>query len=366
MKKQLLLLICIFSGTVRTQELTSQLEGKERICAVAIIGGGPAGLAAALPPARAGLKPCIFEGPKPLGELSESYVVENWPGVEKGSGAALMQKFEKQVEEFDARILPYNVTDVDFSSWPYKLTLNDGSTLHALTIIIATGASQKKLNIEGETTYWGKGLFSCGICDGSYTRGKDTIVIGGGDIAIQRVLQLAYLAQKVTIIAPEPALTAHESMIKKLDGLSNVTKIYNKEVTKIIGDGSKISEVELRDTATGELSQFPTQSIFLSSNLTPNTDLFTGKLSFDTAGCIQLPNCRTQETQLKGVFAAGTVADPHYRQIGVIIGDGTKAGIDAKKFLDDRGYNQHTARSLYEPAPLDHPSIRQAKRHTRV
>ena len=250
--KNLLLLIILSFAAIRAE----LFEGKDQICPVAIIGGGPAGLAAALPPGRGGYEPCVFEGPKPLGELSESYIVENWPGLEKESGADLMQKLEKQVAQFNARILPYNVADVDFSSWPYKLTLNDGTTLHALTIIIATGASQKRLNIEGETTYWGKGLFSCGICDGSFTRGKDTIVIGGGDIAIQRVLQLAPLARKITIIAPGPALTAHESMIQKLDGLNNVEKIYNKEVTKIIGNGSQISEVELRDTSTHELSQF--------------------------------------------------------------------------------------------------------------
>ena len=214
MKK--LLLLIIFSFAAVQAEPSSQ-KGPDLPCSD--YWWRPCRTRSCLTTRRGGYEPCVFEGPKPLGELSESYIVENWPGLEKESGAALMQKFEKQVAQFNARILPYNVTDVDFSSWPYKLTLNDGTTLHALTIIIATGASQKRLNIEGETTYWGKGLFSCGICDGSYTRGKDTIVIGGGDIAIQRVLQLAPLARKITIIAPGPALTAHESMIQKLDGL---------------------------------------------------------------------------------------------------------------------------------------------------
>lgn len=356
-------LLFIFIGTACTvyapidpKQIPELLKNKDPFIHVAIIGSGPTGYAAGIPPARAGYRTVIFQGPKPGGELMDSAIVENWPGVPKDSGAASMAKLEKQVVQFGALLDPSTITDVDFSSWPYKLTTNNGTIVYALTIIIATGATQKKLGIENEDLYWGRGLFSCGICDASFTKNKDTVIIGGGDIAIQRALQVGSHAKTITIIVPDSRLTATESMQKKLRCLKKATILYNKKVTKIVGNDEGITHIELEDTDTGATSLFSAQSIFLSTSLTPTTELFKNKLEFDQYGCIKLKESRTQETAIVGVLAAGTVADPRYRQIATIIGDATKAAIDALRLLSQWGFDgahkELIQDRLYKPVPL--------------
>lgn len=352
----------------RPEEAPLLLEGKDNLIPVAIIGGGPAGLAAAIPSARGGYFTVVFQGPKPLGELMDALIVENWPGMKKTTGMSSMLKLERQVGSFGAALVPLEVVKADFSQWPFPLTLSDGTLTHALTVIIATGASQKKLGIKGEDIYWGKGLFSCGMCDATFTRDKDTVVIGGGDIAIQRALQLAPKAKTITFIVSGPRMTAHESMQQKLKGLDTIKMIFNKEVTAIEGNGTTISHIELIDTKTQKTSKLHTQSVFLSTSLTPNTDLFKNQLPFDAAGCIKLKEGRTQETEIEGVLAAGTVADPRYRQVAVIMGDGTKAAMDAARLLSKWGFdgplrnkiNQH----LYKPTAQQHVDIQDLQRIT--
>lgn len=339
-----LLIICTgvsFSlcAPIDSKEAQAALEGKQNIIHAAILGSGPTGFAASIPFARAGYRTIIFQGPKPGGELMDSAIVENWPGMPKQSGAQSMNELEKQALHFGALLDSSTITDIDLSTWPFKLKTSDGNEVIALTIIIATGASQKKLGIENEDVYWGRGLFSCGICDASFTQGKDAVVIGGGDIAIQRALQLAPQAKTVTLIVPGSRLTATESMQKKIRCLKHVSTIHNKIITKIEGDGNIINGIELKDTTTGELSPFKTQCIFLSTGLTPNTELFKGKLELDQFGCIKLKEGRTQETAVEGVMAAGNVADPRYRQVATIIGDGTKAAIDGLKLLSQWGFD---------------------------
>ncbi len=355
------LLVCasataLLYAPIDQKNIPELLQGKENLIHVAIIGSGPAGYAAAIPPARAGYRTVVFQGPKPGGDLMDSAVVENWPGLPKESGHASMNKLEKQVVQFGALLDPATIASIDFSSWPFKLTTTTDTTVHALTVVIATGASQRKLGIENEDIYWGRGLFSCGICDAGFTQDKDAIVIGGGDIAIQRVLQIAPKAKSVTLIVSGPRLTAVESMQKKLRCLKNVSVVVQKKVIKIVGDDSNITHVELEDVVTGEPSKLATQTIFLSTGLTPNTDLFKGKLELDKNGCIKLKDGRTQETPVEGVMAAGNVADPRYRQVAVIVGDATKAAIDALKFLSQWGfdgpYKETIQNRLYKPAPL--------------
>lgn len=347
------------------------LEDKDKLAYVAIIGGGAAGYAAAIPAARAGYQPIIFQGPKPGGELMDSAIIENWPGLPKDSGALMMHKLEKQAVQFGALLDPATVIDIDFSSWPYKLTTNTGQTVHALTVIIATGASQKKLGIENEDVYYGNGLFSCGICDAFFTKNRDAVIIGGGDIAIQRALQIAPKAKTITLITDKEHLTANESMKQKLKCIKHASVLAHKKVTKIVGDGEKIDHVELVDPITQEPSTFKTQAIFLSTGLTANSDLFKGKLELDSDGCIKLKDDRSQETPIEGVMACGTVADPLYRQVATVIGDATKASLDAlralsKKGIDDAQKEGILAR-LYKPTPLAHiKSIRSVSEFSKI
>ncbi len=349
----------------RPEEVALLIEGKKNIIPVAVIGGGPAGLAATIPPARGGFYTVAFQGPKPLGELIDALIVENWPGMKKTTGMESMLKLERQALSFGAVVVPLEVTQIDLSQWPFVMTLSDGTQAHALTVIIATGASQKKLGIKGEDTYWGKGLFSCGMCDATFTKDKDTIVIGGGDIAIQRALQLSPKAKSVTLIVPEPKMSAHESMQKKLKDMHNIKMIYNKEVVAIEGDGAMISHVNLVDTKTKRSSTLPTQSVFLSTSLTPNTELFKDQLELDNTGCIKLKEGRTQETDIEGVLAAGTVADPRYRQIPVVTGDATKAAIDAMRLLSKWGFDGPLRRkiesNLYKPTIMENTHIQELK-----
>ena len=344
------------SGQLEQGQVQELLAGKENLAYTVIIGSGPAGYAASLPLSRAGYQPIIFQGPKPGGELMDAAVVENWPAVPKESGAASMNKLEKQAVQFGALLDMNSITDVDFSSWPYKLTTSNNDKLYALTVIIATGASQKKLGIENEDIYWGQGLFSCGICDAAFTQDRDAVVIGGGDIAIQRVLQIAPRAKSVTLIVPGNRLTATESMQKKICCQKHISVLLNKAVKKIEGDGTNITQIELEDLITGEKSILKTEGIFLSTGLTPNTDLFKGKLEFDQFGCIKLKEGRSQETAIEAVMACGTVADNQYRQVATVIGEATKAGIDSLRNLARFGFDgplKETLKGrLYKPMPL--------------
>jgi len=344
------------------EKIPELLKDKQNIIPVAIIGGGPAGLSAAMNPARSGYHTVVFQGPKPGGELNDSEMVENWPAIERQSGAEVMRKLEKQVSEFGAHLVPLVIDDIDFKQWPFKIKLNNGTTAYALTVIICTGSTQRKLGIEGEHTYWGKGLFSCGLCDGSFTKDKSTVIIGGGDIAVQRALQLFRDAKDITMIVPGPHMTAHQSMQDKLKDIDTISFLYNKEIKEIAGTEKDITHVVVYDTVTKETSTVPTTSVFLSTELTPNTELFHGKLPIDKNGCIKLKNSKCQQTSVEGVMAAGTVSDPTYRQVAAINGDGTKAGMDALTFLSQWEFDgQHrtlASTHLYIPPTIPHPLIK--------
>ena len=329
------------------------LEGKTNLIHVAIIGSGPAGLAAAINPIRSGYHTIVFEGFKPGGELINAMIVENVPGLKKESGIQVMHALEQQVKEFGVPLIPQEVTSVDFSQWPFPLMLTDGTTAHALTVIVATGASQKKLGIEGEETYFGKGIFTCGVCDSSFAQGKDVVIVGGNDIAIQRALQLAPLAKTITFIIPGSRMTATKSMQHKLKGIETIRYLFNKTLRKVEGDGTRVSHAELYDTKKRTSSTLITDSIFLSTELTPNTELFKDQLPLEDNGSIKLREDHSQRTPIDGVMAAGCVADPVYRQAAVALGDGTKAGMDALAYLSSWGFDgaskKHITQNLYIP-----------------
>ncbi len=336
-----------------------RLEGKTNLIHVAIIGSGPAGLSASINPSRSGYHTVVFEGLKPGGELVNAMVIENWPGVKRNSGLQAMRALEEQVKEFGVALVPQEVTSVAFSQWPFPLKLSDGTTVHALTVIVATGASQKKLGFEGEEIYFGKGIFTCGLCDSSFAQGKDVIIIGGNDIAIQRALQLVSLAKTITFIVSGPRMTAHKSMQNKLKGINTIRYLFNKKIQKVNGDGNRVSHAELFDTKTQKPSTIMTDSIFLSTKLTPNTELIKDQLPLDANGCIKLRDGNSQQTPIEGIMAAGCVCDAVYRQVAVALGDGTKAGIDALAYLSSWGFDgsskKHITENIYKPPVV--PSI---------
>ena len=364
MKKRTFLIIAIISRytlltALTTADIPELLQHVDNRIPVAIIGSGPAGLSAAIQTARSGYQTVVFQGTKPLGELSDAYIVENWPGIAKTNGEEIMRKLEDQVKSFGTHLVSLTVDAVDFSSWPYKLSLSDDTDVFALTVIIATGSTQKKLGIKGEQRYWGKGLFTCGLCDATFTRDKETAVIGDGDIAIQRALQLAPYAKSITLIIPKEQMTAHKSMLEKIKDNPTIKILPNKLVKEIAGTPQEITHIVLFDSKTQTTLNYPVSSVFLSTELTPSTDLFKGKLPFSDDGCLALEKgSRSQKTDIEGVMAAGTVADSTYRQVGAIAGAGTKAGMDAVSFLSQWGFDgplrSYSSEQLYSPVEITH------------
>lgn len=315
----------------------SSLKDKENVFPIVVIGSGPAGLSAGLYGARAKKNTLVIEGPKPGGLLTETSYVENWPGFKAILGKDLMKELHGQAAHFGAMFLEDKVEKVDFSSWPYVVTTEDGKTIHALTLIIATGASPVSLGIPGEQEYWGKGVTTCAICDAPFYQDKEVIVVGGGDSAIAEAIQLSGYAKKITIMVRKDKMKAVPTNQDLLAGFPKVSVQYNVEVKKILGNKDHVTGVEVYNNKTKTTEIMPIDGVFLAIGHKPNTELFVGKLKLDE-GYIAVHN-RTQATSVPGVFAAGDVEDHRYRQAGVSAGDGIKAALDADMFLSEIGFN---------------------------
>lgn len=303
------------------------LKDKNNIIPLAIIGTGPAGLSAAICGARSGINTTIFSGPNPGGQLKDGILVENWPGVSKNSGAEIMSNLEKQAKDFGVTILNRTIKNIDFSSWPFKL-----DEFYALSIIIATGATPKRLGIENEDKYWIKGILSCPLCDAHLIKNKNTVVIGGGDSAVERVIQLAPYAKEITLILRSNKMRAIYNMYKKVKDFPNVKILFNKDIERFQGDGQRLTGIDIIDTKTKERSTIKVKWVFLSIGFEPNSKLFKKYLDLDPQGYI-IHDCKTQETKIKGIYVAGNVSDNLYKQASTASGDGTKAAINASKFL---------------------------------
>ncbi|MBN1549569.1 FAD-dependent oxidoreductase [Candidatus Babeliales bacterium] len=324
----------------------SSIKSHKQVVDVLIIGSGPAGLSAALYTARSRMHTLIIAGDKPGGQLTETTYVENWPGSEKQLGRSIMSSLENQARRFGAEILQDSVVGADFSKWPYTVQTEDGHTINALSVIITTGAHSVTLGIPGEKEYWGRGVAVCAICDAPFYKKKDAIVIGGGDSAIEKALQLAAFARHVTILVRKTSMRAAPVMQERLDKISGkIDVLYNYDVQRIIGDGDQVTGVEVRNNKTGEVKTLETDGVFLAIGHKPNTDLFKGQLPMTPQGHIHVQG-RSQATLVPGVFAAGEVEDDVYRQAGVAAGDGIKAGLDAVNFLNEIGLNQQFADEL--------------------
>lgn len=296
-----------------------------------IIGSGPAGLTAALYTGRAELKPLVIAGWESGGQLMLTSEVENYPGYEQILGPELMTKFIAQAERFGATLIRKNATKVDFSSRPFKIWVNEELYL-AESVIVATGASAKWLGLESETRLRGHGVSSCATCDGFFFKGRELIVVGGGDTALEDASFLTKFASKVTIVHRRDAFRASKPLIRRVESNPKISFIWNSAVTEILGDAT-VSGVKLKDTITGIESELATQGVFVAIGHQPNTTIFDGHLELDDHGYIQSEGTKTS---VPGVFVAGDVEDVRYRQAVTAAGSGCKAALDAERWLAEQ------------------------------
>ncbi len=302
-----------------------------------IIGSGPAGYTAAIYASRANLSPVLISGSQPGGQLTQTTEVENFPGYPEGvTGFQLMEDLKKQASRFGADIRSGLVTDIDVSSRPFVVTINNNETITAATIIIATGASAKYLGLPDETKYAGLGVSACATCDGFFYRKRTVAVVGGGDTACEEALYLSTLAKKVYLIVRKPFLRASKIMQERVSKTENIEILFNCNTLGLFGEefveGAHI--VENKGTENERKFDIAIDGFFLAIGHKPNTDIFAGKIDLDETGYIKLTT-GTTETNIPGIFAAGDVADPRYRQAVSAAGTGCRAAIDAEKFLNE-------------------------------
>lgn len=308
---------------------------------VVIIGAGPAGLTAAMYTARAKFGTLVITGDEVGGQLTEASYVENWPAREKLPGLDIMNDLKAQAVHFGVQLVFLKVVGVNFNRWPFELKLSNGDTINALTIIIATGGSQKTLDIPGIKEFWGKGIGVCSICDAPFDKGKEVVVIGGGDAAADRALQLSAFAKTVTILVRGPEMRAAAVVQDYLKKEKNISIKCNIDVKKIIGN-DRVTAIEILDKKTNKMSQMPIEAVYFALGFVPRTALFKDVLELDEDGFIKVFD-HTQATSKKGVFAAGTVEDSRYQKSVTAAGDGGKAGIDAIEFLQTIGFTPEKA-----------------------
>jgi len=313
---------------------------KENVVPVLIIGSGPAALSAALYTARGGIDTWLTEGPKPGGLLMDTTEVENWPGTPSIMGPELMSNMKYQLTRFKVHFIDDVVKAVDFHTWPYRITLQDGSLINAMSVIIATGAKPKLLGVAGETKYMGHGVSSCATCDAPFfKKDENVVVVGGGDSAVEEAVQLAKHVNQVTILVRKEKMRAASSMQDRLRGYKNITVKYNLEMQEIVGDGTKVTSVKLMNHETGEIQTMDTAGVFLAIGHDPSSQVFKGHIDMCPMGHIQMFD-RTQGTSVAGVFAAGDVEDSRYRQAIVAAGHGVSAALDAIEFLNEIGFDE--------------------------
>jgi thioredoxin reductase (NADPH) len=299
---------------------------------VIIIGGGPAGYTAALYSARANLRPLVIEGFNWGGQLMITSDVENYPGYADGvMGPAMMQDFRRQAERFGAEFLTDDVTAVDFSERPFRVSVGDDE-FRAESIIIATGASARQLGLESELQLQGRGVSYCATCDASFFRDKVVTVVGGGDSALEEATFISRFASKVYLVHRREEFRASPIMVDRARADEKIEFILNKEIDEIVGD-MKVTGVRLRDTITGETSDLETDGFFVAIGHDPNTTLFLEQLDHEPDSGYLVTKGKSTATNVPGVFAAGDVQDHTYRQAVTAAGSGCAAALDAERFL---------------------------------
>tara|TARA_Y100000589_G_scaffold60604_2_gene51465 strand:+ start:8509 stop:9456 length:948 start_codon:yes stop_codon:yes gene_type:complete len=311
--------------------MTKELEVIETL----IIGSGPAGYTAAIYAARADMKPVVIQGLQPGGQLTTTTDVENYPGYKDGiTGPEMMEDFKAQAERFGTDTRWGMVTKVDFSKRPFKIEIDESKNVLAETVIIATGASAKWLGIEDEKRLNGYGVSACATCDGFFYKGKEVVVVGGGDTAAEEATYLAKLCTKVTLLVRKDKMRASKAMQHRVFNTDNLEVLFNHETKSINGDPKKsgVESVTAINNLNNEEKIINAQGFFVAIGHKPNTDLFKGQLDMDENGYLKI-EAGTSKTKIPGVFAAGDVADHVYRQAVTSAGTGCMAALDAERFL---------------------------------
>lgn len=300
---------------------------------VIIIGSGPAGWTAAIYAARADLKPILFEGPQPGGQLTTTTEVENFPGFPQGIlGQELMAKMREQALRFGTEIVSETVTAVDFSARPFKVTAGD-KTYEAQTVIVSTGATARRLGLESEKALYGKGVSACATCDGFFFRGKTVVIVGGGDSAMEEANFLTRFATKVYLAHRRDAFRASKVMQERTFANPKIEVLWNTAIDEILGvEVGHVTGVRLKDTVTGETRELQLDGVFAAIGHEPNVALFKGVLELDEKNYIKTIPGSTR-TNIDGVFAAGDVQDAKYRQAISAAGTGCMAALEAEKLL---------------------------------
>ena len=301
-----------------------------------IIGGGPAGLTAAIYAGRARVKTLVLVGSLPGGQTANTDIVENYPGFPEGiEGPELAQHFRSQAERFDARVVLDNVTEVDFSTRPFTVRTY-GATYQGQAVIVATGAVPRRLGVPGEEKFFGRGVSVCATCDGFFYRDKKVVVVGGGDSAIAEGIFLTRFASEVIVIHRRDELRAVKIHQEQAFANPKIRFVWDSVVEEILGDQT-VSGVRVRNVKTGETSTIETDGVFIYVGMKPMTELFTSQLELNEQGYII--SDRRQRTNVAGACVAGDVQDPLYRQVVVAAGTGAVAAMEAEKFLAEHSHS---------------------------
>lgn len=303
-----------------------------------IIGSGPAGYTAAIYAARANLKPLLFQGMQPGGQLTITTDVENYPGYPDGVlGPKMMEDFQKQAERFGTEIKFEQVIDVDFRKRPFTLK-TDFDTFQARAVILATGASAKLIGLPSETELMGHGVSACATCDGAFFKQKNVIVVGGGDTAMEEANYLTRFADKVTIVHRREEFRASKIMLERAKKNRKIDWALNKAVVEVLSlpDKKKVRAARLKDTKNGEVTEMPIDGVFVAIGHEPNSKLFEGQIDMDETGYVKVK--KGTYTSVEGVFACGDLMDKTYRQAVTAAGTGCMAAIDAERWLEAQGH----------------------------
>ncbi|MGL2964332.1 thioredoxin-disulfide reductase [Flavobacterium sp. RSB2_4_14] len=300
-----------------------------------IIGSGPAGYTAAIYAARANMKPVLYQGTQPGGQLTTTNEVENWPGNPEGiTGPQMMVGIQEQAQRFGTDVRDGWATKVDFSGEVHKVWINDTKEIHAETVIISTGASAKYLGLPSEQHYLqtGGGVSACAVCDGFFYRNQEVVIVGAGDSACEEAHYLSKLCTKVTMLVRSEKFRASKIMEERVRKTENITILMNHDTVEVLGDGQVVTAVKAKNKTTGEIFDIPATGFFVAIGHKPNTDIFKDYLTLDETGyIINIPG--TSKTNVAGVFVGGDAADHVYRQAITAAGTGCMAALDAERYL---------------------------------
>jgi thioredoxin reductase (NADPH) len=302
---------------------------------VLIVGSGPAGYTAAIYAARAGLKPVLYQGGQPGGQLTITNDVENYPGYPDGiNGPQMMVDFQKQAERFGTDVRFGMATQVDFSGYPHKVIIDDKHEVAANAVIISTGASAKWLGLESEQRLNGMGVSACAVCDGFFYKGQDVVVVGAGDTAAEEATYLSNICNKVTMIVRRDEMRASKIMQRRVEKAKNIEVLWNTETEEVLGK-DEVEGVRVVNNVSGEKTELKATGFFVAIGHKPNTDIFKNFLELNEAGYIVTKSGSTK-TKVEGVFASGDAQDFIYRQAVTAAGTGCMAALDAERFLAEK------------------------------